>query len=301
MHYYSIYNLTIASEIQIRSLTELAVAPSMYDVEVSVGTPPQALSREPLVKNVCTEMCENEFMFFHETLGVRFYVRNGSEVVVDHRYCSDLDLVSIFFLGSVMGAVLYMRNIIPMHASTVITDKGAVLFTGISGVGKSTLAFALMRRGYRLLGDDVAPIRLIKNHALVSSSYPQLKLWQDSLKMNQVIKNTYPQIRDSFKKYYVDFRNALDGRTYPVVKIFHLNSHSGNDLLTIEKNKEIDRLKIIRQNTYRKAYIRGLKKEEAHFHMSIRLAGLPMLTVTRPQQSDNFNGFVDSIEEAMLQ
>ena len=56
-----------------------------------------------------------------------------------------------------MGAVLRLRqhNRFYVHASGVVNDNGsALIFVGASGTGKSTLAFALARRGWRMLGDD---------------------------------------------------------------------------------------------------------------------------------------------------
>jgi hypothetical protein len=56
-----------------------------------------------------------------------------------------------------MGAVLRLRrhNRFYVHASGVVNDRGmALIFVGASGTGKSTLAFALARRGWKMLGDD---------------------------------------------------------------------------------------------------------------------------------------------------
>ncbi len=56
-----------------------------------------------------------------------------------------------------MGAVLRLRqhNRFYVHASGVVNNRGrALMFVGASGTGKSTLAFALARQGWRMLGDD---------------------------------------------------------------------------------------------------------------------------------------------------
>jgi hypothetical protein len=56
-----------------------------------------------------------------------------------------------------MGAVLRLRqhNRFYVHASGVVNGRGrALMFVGASGTGKSTLAYALGRQGWRMLGDD---------------------------------------------------------------------------------------------------------------------------------------------------
>ena len=50
--------------------------------------------------------------------------------------------VRVFLLGSCIGALLHQRGILVLHAGAIHTDKGAVLFTGPWGIGKSTLLAA---------------------------------------------------------------------------------------------------------------------------------------------------------------
>jgi hypothetical protein len=53
-----------------------------------------------------------------------------------------------------MPLVLQARGRELLHASAVLTPRGAVAFAGSSGAGKSTMAFALSQRGYPPLADD---------------------------------------------------------------------------------------------------------------------------------------------------
>ncbi len=45
-----------------------------------------------------------------------------------------------------------------MHASAVALPTGTVAFTGVSGSGKTSLAWELTRRGFPLVADDLMPL-----------------------------------------------------------------------------------------------------------------------------------------------
>lgn len=58
-------------------------------------------------------------------------------------------------LSRVLPVVAIARGYEALHAAAVQTPVGVVAVVGASGAGKSTLAAELVRRGHRLVGDDV--------------------------------------------------------------------------------------------------------------------------------------------------
>ena len=55
-------------------------------------------------------------------------------------------------------AVREAKGVVPFHAASLTTNGTGVLFAGPSGAGKTTLTLALAQAGWRLGGDDIAPI-----------------------------------------------------------------------------------------------------------------------------------------------
>jgi hypothetical protein len=53
-----------------------------------------------------------------------------------------------------------VRGDVPLHAAAVELDAGAVLLAAPSAFGKTTLAAAFLRAGYRVLAEDLACLRL---------------------------------------------------------------------------------------------------------------------------------------------
>lgn len=58
-------------------------------------------------------------------------------------------------LEAVTRAVLTMLDRQPMHAGAVVRNGAALLLAGRSGIGKSTLLYALGRAGFEILSDDL--------------------------------------------------------------------------------------------------------------------------------------------------
>lgn len=75
------------------------------------------------------------------------------------------------FLAGVLDAVTLMLvtrfDRVPVHAAMVVRGDSALLLASTGGVGKSTIAYAARRAGYRVPADDTAFVQL----------NPQLRIW----------------------------------------------------------------------------------------------------------------------------
>jgi len=63
-------------------------------------------------------------------------------------------------LGRCLALAMHQRGMLALHAAGLAFPGGAIALVAPSGTGKSTLAFALVRAGGRLLSDDTLPIEL---------------------------------------------------------------------------------------------------------------------------------------------
>jgi len=82
-------------------------------------------------------------------------------------------------LDQALPMVLGLRGIPTLHASTVVTPRGACGFLGPAGAGKSTLAASFAAAGYPALGDDCLAIKEERGLFAIPA-YPGLRLWTDS-------------------------------------------------------------------------------------------------------------------------
>jgi hypothetical protein len=73
------------------------------------------------------------------------------------------------FTRTVWPTVLQLRGKEVLHASAVQTSQGVVAFCALSETGKSTLAYGLSRRGYRLWADDAVVLDMAAHEVKVLS------------------------------------------------------------------------------------------------------------------------------------
>ncbi len=116
---------------------------------------------------------------------LQFY--DGVEFCVDPQrgavVCSQSATSSVrhHLLDQVLPRLLNAQGSLMVHGSAVLTDRGAVVFVGESGYGKSTLAAAFNGHGHTLLTDDCMRLSVDRNAVVqCTPTYPSLRLWPDS-------------------------------------------------------------------------------------------------------------------------
>ena len=91
------------------------------------------------------------------------------------------DTLQHLTLDQVMPLVVGTPASMALHGSSVETAAGAVVFVGESGLGKSTLAAKIGRRGLAVLSDDCALVRVGSAGFEVVPAYPGVRLHADSV------------------------------------------------------------------------------------------------------------------------
>jgi hypothetical protein len=142
---YEAYGLTIHSELPLPQLIK-SKDTSSPDLVIRYGDVPEFLD-DVTASGRDWQISSKQLLL--KIKGVATYWANGSEEVwIDRDPDARDDDVRLWLLGSTLGFLLHQRRILPLHASAIRTDKGAVLFTGFSGAGKSTMLGAMVKRGY---------------------------------------------------------------------------------------------------------------------------------------------------------
>jgi hypothetical protein len=194
----------------------------------------------------------------------RYLVTGGDQIVIDPAPDADADSVRLFLLGSVFGALLHQRRLLPLHASAIETPKGVVLFAGLSGTGKSSLAAAFYQRGYRVVADEICAL----DGTFVRSAAPRLLLWPDTLEELGLWSDAVRQVRPNLKKYHVPLGGQALGDSLPVHAIYILNITNGPDL-RISRLAAIEKLQAVIQYTFRRQFLWGMESGTGYMDRAV--------------------------------
>ena len=222
-------------------------------------------------------------------------ITGGNLIEVDPRADYDPSMLGVYLMGTCMGAVMYQRGIMMLHGSCVTDGRRSVLLTGDSGAGKSTLAAEFLRRGWKLITDDVSALYDIDRVPLVQSSYPSQKLWQDALDRYERPETDVHSLyfSDTRQKFGVDVSHFFfDGRA-PLSMVVRLIP--GADDCTLEAIEGMTKVDQLMRNTYRRELIEQHRLQE-HFQRCVTLSTkIPMAVVTRMDGQDCAGQMYDMI------
>jgi hypothetical protein len=202
----------------------------------------------------------------------RFLLEDGDRIIftpVSERSTED---VPIFILGTMFGILLHQREQIVLHASAVEVNGKAVAFCGSSGEGKSTLAAALARRGYRLITDDICAISFAPNSApVVHPDGRQLKLWAEAIEKLGLEGLRGEAVRGCLQKFYVDPGHAAN-EALPLRAVYVLCQAYPSATPGIVRPNIVDAAVLLKQHAYRPLLVARLKQNEHYFRAAARIA-----------------------------
>ncbi|MFC4320701.1 phosphoenolpyruvate carboxykinase (ATP) [Litchfieldia salsa] len=200
-----------------------------------------------------------------------FSIENGSIIKVSPLEDCTEDHLRLYVLGTCMGGLLLQRKTLPLHGSAVSINGKAYAIVGDSGAGKSTLASAFLKKGYKLISDDVIPVTFSeKGTPEVTPAYPQQKLWQNSLTEFGIESTNLRPIIERETKYAIAVENQFVTQTLPLAGIFELVKTENNNVIFQEINN-LERLHKLFYHTYRNFILEPAGLLKWHFSFTAQL------------------------------
>ncbi|HVX40654.1 MAG TPA: hypothetical protein VHB25_13885 [Gemmatimonadaceae bacterium] len=267
MHSYRAFGLIFSSEL---ACPELATATGHPDVSVRFAQPftVQDTSAEAASGY---DVRPGHFVLRVPRIG-RFIVEEGRSITIVPELGVDDGSLRLFLLGTAVGALLHQRAELPLHGSAVWKDGRSVLLLGASGAGKSSLAAALCRHGWRLQSDDISVVKARNGLATCEAGFPRQKLWPDMLRQLGDDAERYDTIRAGLEKRNVPVESDLFHDAPAVVRgVVALGAYRGKMPL-LAPVMGPHRMGLLKRLTFRPNLRTPLNMDLAHFEIIAALA-----------------------------
>lgn len=221
-----------------------------------------SLPEYPLYSGEYMSIGASEFSMTVKNVG-DFYASDGKRIEYSpHEYADNASL-ELFLNGSVYGAVLHQRRILPLHGSSFIFNDSGVMFCGDSGAGKSSLTTSFCLNGAKFLTDDVTPILFEDEKPHIWPKTGKIKLWDDSLEQLKKKKENLTKIRPEDEKYYLPMEASQES-AYPLHYILILQVT--DDVRTsFERVQKVEAFSYLHQEIYRREYLFAMPETESAY------------------------------------
>jgi len=292
---YYAYGLTIKAELP---LPELERREGQEDVLIRYGNVPQSIE-DAVVRMVRFEAAPDHFLLKVDGIA-RYYVREGKEIIIEPACGAREEDIRLFLLGSVFAALMHQRQILVMHGSAIGVNGKGVIFTGVSGVGKSTLAAALFQKGYHILTDDVCAVKALGSETpQIIPAFPRLKLWADAAEKLGTDIGSLPRIREKLDKYGLKVEKSFQQQPLPLKSIYIL-SNRDQEGVSITPLAKLNKLEALIKNTYRFRFLEGQGGKPLHFQQCVEVAkAAKIYQVVRPKGGFYLDELVSVLEKEL--
>ena len=297
-YYYKVYGLNIESEIKIQELIILNDEnKANIDVTIYIDKMPESINT---AKNqgILEGFRKNEMWFYIKDIAT-YYIKNGQEIIVEpYRDIHD-HYIKTYILGSAFGLMLIQRNIVAIHGGSVLIDDKAIICTGDTGAGKSTLTSAFRLSGAKLIADDVSAIDMT-DEINIYPAYPQQKLCGDAVRKLGYDTEDFIRIDEGRDKYAIPSESEFINKSVNLSVIFEIMVGDIEEV-EIKELRGSEKMNTIMKNIYR-GYVNqisGLDRE--YFKKCLKVTkDIKIYRIIRPKDKFTVNEQRQLIKEELF-
>ena len=281
-HVYAVFGLIVESEFELSELegARFGGAP-LPDVSITFGPMP-LVGYEVDYQGVGLHVDGGD-LYVNVPGIAQFKLEDGSRIVVDPAASAERETVRTYLFGTIMGALLYRRGILPLHANAIEVDGSVFAVAGPSGAGKSTLAYQLQELGYRLLTDDICALTTDSGGSFWAwRGIPRVKLWRDALEAFGQTVGALRSLTVQPDKYALAPRLTSDAGPHRILAIYALDDAGICLAGGIRRLEGLDAVNVVTANSYRRrlAEVSGLGPQ--YLQQALRLSQtVPVYSVER--------------------
>ncbi len=182
--------------------------------------------------------------------------------------------------------IIIERGNLTVHGSVLSYNDKAVLISGESGAGKSTMTTELISMGLGFMSDDVIRIGADENgEAVAYSAHPIRRLCRDTVEhYGYDPKKLKPVTMDERFKFFVDSSDVYEDRVLPLSVLFYLTINDG-DKPEIKEITGGDKITMLLNNFYRAGDYEKYGTQPEMFQLISKMgATMKIYEISRPKE-----------------
>jgi len=214
-------------------------------------------------------------------------IENGNKITYEKKENAKINNLNAFLLGWGIAIICYQKDKLAIHCSCIADAEGAILISGTSGSGKSSITSYLLNKGYKFIADDMAVVSIDENGtAYAFPAFPYQKLCRDIATKSGLKEEEMIYIDENKDKFLVPYKGDFVKESVPVKAMIILGFSEGNEVLSGEI-EGVDKI----YACVNSLFLKGLLKKKAYYPENINnclklASAIPIYYVSRPFDMD---------------
>lgn len=289
---YRMYGLNVASEFPVAGERCVDERPDITIRNEPISLPEM---KHSTVSQMLYHVSDHTIHLHWDDVG-SFRIHAGTEITATRAPGAGEKIFSRTLTGTALALALFQRGYLILHASAVVANGGAVLFSGDCGFGKSTIASSLHSCGHLLLADDIAAIHVGETTHQVFPGNQEFKLWPDSVRNIGENEESLHRFTPQAEKRLLPVSERLQRQPVPLRLIYMLGFSEKAGIEPIDLAQAT--IELVR-NTYGVTLLHEIRTAD-FFQQIVRVArSVAILRLTRERSLESFSNFLAMVRQDM--
>lgn len=292
MKHYRVYGLHLISEFDFVQLQEKeAMDITDQTVWIQEGVVPEDYKFE---KN-CYSSIDKDVSYLANSTCYMF-IEKGKKIIYEKKKNAKLQNLNAYLLGWGIAMICYQRDENAIHCSCIEKDNKAIMISGTSGIGKSSVTEALLKKGYSLVADDMTVVKIEEDgKAYATPSFPYQKLCRELAMQSDCSEEERIYIDENKDKFLIPYKAKFTEKPVPIQALILLG-YSKDDKIQTGTVEGVQKLSACLEALF----LKGLLKEKLYtpkvVASCLELASkIPIYYILRPRKADTRKEVIENI------
>lgn len=214
MFYYRLYGEYIVSDMELSQLTQVSTTDMKEQTGILIQK--KELPDELKRPEECYFSLEKDSCFLSNSY-CYLLMEKGKRIFYEMKEKATPQLLNAYILGWGIATLFYQRGELAIHCSCIQKDGNALIISGNSGSGKSTITSELLKKGYSFMADDMSVVKFSENkEVLATAAYPYQKLCRDVAQNLDIPMEQMIYVDEQKDKFLVPYRGKYEETSAPV-------------------------------------------------------------------------------------